>query len=110
MKVHLIKKRAIETYILNHPASKQFFTRWLTAIKYSDWAKPDDIKYTFASADLIGKGSSRVIFNIGGNNHRMICKYFFGEKKIHLFVCWIGSHSEYVILCNQQMQYTINQF
>ena len=37
-------------------------------IKVSNWNKPDDIKNTFATADLLGNNSSRVIFNIGGKN------------------------------------------
>jgi len=39
------------------------------------------IKYTFGTTDLLGKGSNRVCFDIGGNNYRMICKIAFGEKK-----------------------------
>jgi mRNA interferase HigB len=110
MRIHLIKKQSIEAYILNHPESKRVFFSWLSTIKYSNWNKPEEIKHTFASADLLCNGSNRVIFNIGGNNHRMICKYFFGGKKNHLFVCWIGSHSEYIEICDQRKQFTINQF
>jgi mRNA interferase HigB len=58
MKVHLIRKQSIETYIDNHPESKHSFIRWLALVKYSDWKKPDDIKYTFSSADLLGKSSN----------------------------------------------------
>jgi mRNA interferase HigB len=63
---------------------------------------------TYGSADLLGDGSNRIVFNIGGNNYRMICKYVFGEKQVHLFVCWIGTHTAYVKLCNKKEQYTVN--
>jgi len=65
---------------------------------------------TFNSADILGNGSERVVFNIGGNKYRMICKYHFGETKVHLFVNWIGTHSEYTKLCNEGKQYTVNVY
>jgi mRNA interferase HigB len=51
-----------------------------------------------------------VVFDIGGNNYRMICKYVFGEREIHLFVCWIGTHADYDALCKKNEQYTISKF
>ena len=69
-----------------------------------------DIKDTFASADLLGRGSDRVVFNIGGNNYRIIAKYYFGQEKVHLFIKWIGTHSEYNELCTKSQHFNINQF
>jgi mRNA interferase HigB len=40
----------------------------------------------------------------------MICKYAFGDKQVHLFVCWIGTHAEYDALCNEEKQYTIEDY
>jgi mRNA interferase HigB len=110
MKVHLIKKQTIEDFILVNARSKSSFNVWLTAIKYVNWGMPEDIKNTFGAADLLGNSSNRVVFDIGGNNYRMICKYHFGENQVHLFICWIGTHTEYDKICNKNMQYTINDF
>ena len=108
MKVHLIKKQTIEDFANRHARSKKSFEDWLEKLKYASWYQPNDIKQTFNSADLLGNSSNRVIFNIAGNNYRMICKYVFGEKQVHLFVCWIGTHSEYDKLCSKQEQYIVN--
>ncbi len=110
MKVHLIKKQTIETYILKHASSKPAFSSWLTALKYADWEHPSDIQQTFGSADLLGGGTERVVFNIAGNNHRLIAKYAFGHKQIHLFICWLGTHAEYTKLCIDQKQYTVTNY
>jgi mRNA interferase HigB len=110
MKVHLIKKQTIENYVLANARSKSSFTIWLTIIKYANWTTPDDIKQTFGSADLLGNGSDRVVFDVGGNNYRMICKYQFGDINVHIFICWIGSHAEYNELCKKNLQYTVNYF
>jgi mRNA interferase HigB len=110
MKVHLIKKQTIENFILVYPRSKSSFNVWLTAIKYANWGMPEDIKKTFGAADLLGNSSNRVVFDIGGNNFRMICKYHFGDNQVHLFICWIGTHTEYDKICNKNLQYSINDF
>ena len=110
MKVHLIKKQTIEEFATENARSKSSFEKWLGAIKYADWDQPSDIKKTFSSADLLGGGSNRVVFDIGGNTYRMIGKYLFGNKNAHLFICWIGTHAEYDKLCNEKKQYEISVY
>ena len=110
MRVHLIKKQTIEDYAEQNARSRSSFRIWLGAIRFADWNESADIQRTFASADLLGKSSNRVVFDIGGNNYRMICKYVFGEREIHLFVCWIGTHADYDVLCKKNEQYTISKF
>jgi len=108
MRLHLIRKETIEDFAGHNAQSRTSFTEWLAKIKYADWVKPADIQMTFRSADLLGKGSNRVVFDIGGNNYRMICKYAFGDKLVHLFICWIGTHAAYDKLCDDNEQYTVN--
>ncbi|RYD59179.1 MAG: type II toxin-antitoxin system HigB family toxin [Sphingobacteriales bacterium] len=108
MRVHLIKRQTIEAFAMVNARSRPSFEIWLNILKYADWMSPEDIRASYGSADLLGNGSDRVVFNIGGNNYRMICKYFFGDKQIHMFVCWIGTHAQYTQLCNQQKQYSIS--
>ncbi|HYX07611.1 MAG TPA: type II toxin-antitoxin system HigB family toxin [Bacteroidales bacterium] len=110
MKVHLIKKQSIEDYVQKNARSKPSFESWLSIINYVDWKEPSEIVCTFNNADLLGRGSARVVFNIGGNRYRMICKYYFGNARVHLFVKWIGTHAEYTKLCNSGRQYEINIF
>jgi mRNA interferase HigB len=110
MKVHLIKKQTIEDYILKNARSRASFEVWFSILNRADWNEPNEIILTFNSADILGRGSERVVFNIGGNNYRMICKYHFGNSKIHLFVKWIGTHSEYTKLCNEGKQYDVDLY
>lgn len=110
MKVHLIKKQTIEDFAIRNAGSRVSLSMWLNILKYADWVLPENIKETYRSADLLGNGSNRVVFDIGGNKYRMICKYAFGNTQVHLFVCWIGSHDAYTKLCNEQMQYDVNNY
>jgi mRNA interferase HigB len=110
MRVHLIRKETVESYAKDNPKTRASFSDWLTKVKHADWEKPSDIKQTYGSADLLGKGSNRVVFDIGGNNYRMICKYAFGEKQVHLFVSWIGTHKEYDVLGDNNEQYSVSNY
>ena len=108
MKIHLIKRQSIENYARKNASSRASFGTWLSIIKRVDWFEPNEIISTFNSVDILGKGSDRVVFNIGGNNYRLICKYHFGKTRVHLFVKWIGTHAEYENLCKEGKQYEIN--
>ena len=108
MKVHLIRKETLAEFARQNAQSRTSFAEWLTKIKFADWEDPADIKDTFPSTDLLGNSSNRAVFDIGGNNYRMICKYAFGDKQVHLFVCWIGTHAEYDKLCDNKKQYTVS--
>ncbi|MFL5740321.1 MAG: type II toxin-antitoxin system HigB family toxin [Flavisolibacter sp.] len=118
MKVHLIKEQTIKDYYAANPGSKAPFEEWMAKLKRADWISPEEIKATFGTADLLGKSSRRVVFDIGGNGYRMICKYKFTKTQVHLSIKWIGAHSEYDKLCgygknkkkrSQDVdQYTIN--
>lgn len=119
MKVHLIKEQTVWDFCRDHSSAKTFFQEWLVKLKNSDWNTPDDIKATFGTADILGKGSRRVIFNIGGNSYRMICKYK-SAAMVHLSIKWIGNHADYDKICgvnknrrnrlHQADQYTINLY
>ena len=106
----LNQELSIEEFVNKNAQGKGAFRIWLSIIKRAEWNTPIDIIATFKSADILGNGSERVVFNIGGNTYRMICKYHFGEIKVHLFLKWIGTHAAYTKLCNKGKQYTVNAY
>ena len=110
MKIRLIKRKSIEDFALQNARSRSSFRLWLTFLKLADWNEPGDITRTFGSADLSGNGSDRVVFDIAGNNYRMICKYHFGVTRFHLYIKWIGTHAQYTKLCDDNKQYTVNSY
>jgi mRNA interferase HigB len=110
MKVHLIRRETVEAYVARHAPGRSSFEYWLSTIKYADWDEPEDIRRTFGTADLLGNGSDRVVFDIGGNNYRLIAKYYFGDNKVHLFIMWIGTHAEYDAVCENGNQYTVSDY
>lgn len=110
MRVRLIKKLTIINYTSNNAQSRNGMDEWLRQIRRSDWKTLEDILERFASADLLGNGTNRIVFDIGGNRYRIICQYFFGNKRVRLYVRWIGTHTHYTKLCTENRQYTIRSF
>jgi mRNA interferase HigB len=110
MKVNLIKRQTVFTFINHHSKGKRSFESWLTAIKYANWDKPEDMKRTFRTIDLLGNGTDRVVFNVGGNKYRVIAKYYFSDVKVHLFIKWVGTHEDYDKLCAHNKQYSVDDY
>jgi HTH-type transcriptional regulator/antitoxin HigA len=50
-----------------------------------------DIKKDFSSADQIG--NNRIVFDMKGNDYRMICLVFIQGQKV--FIRFLGTHAEY---------------
>jgi len=106
MKVNLIKQQTIFAYARKHAESGVSCEDFINKVKSANWEIPEDMKETFGSVDVLGKGSQRIVFNIGGNNHRIICKFRFGRTSVRLYVLWLGTHAEYSALCKKGEQYT----
>lgn len=110
MKVHIIKSKTIFDFCKGYNNAIKVFYDWLQIINKVDWKTPKDILSTFGSADLLGNGSERVVFNIGGNKYRMICSYYFGNNRTHLYINWIGTHADYDAICKQSLQFTVQKY
>jgi len=110
MRVHLIKKSTIEQFAGENARSVSSCKLWLAKLKAAEWSEPADLKKTFPAADLLGKSSKRAVFDLGGNNYRIICKYWFTNTKVHLYVKWIGTHAQYDEICKKNKQYTVEDY
>jgi mRNA interferase HigB len=64
---------------------------WFGEASVASWRNPNDIKRKYPSASILG--SNRVVFNINGNQYRLIVRINY-----HYQIVWIrfvGSHSDY---------------
>ncbi len=64
---------------------------WYYKTSRTKWNNLNDVKRTFNSADYIG--NSRFVFNIKGNQYRLIAIIIFASQKV--YIRFIGTHSEY---------------
>ena len=64
---------------------------WYKKTEKSNWTCFADIKHTFSSVD--SAGNNRFIFNIKGNEFRLIAIVIFASKKV--YIRFIGTHNQY---------------
>jgi mRNA interferase HigB len=60
-------------------------------VEEAEWECHNDIKCNFPSADYVGNG--RYVFNIQGNNYRIVAIAVFLEG--YLKMRFVGTHAEY---------------
>lgn len=81
----------IKEFIEEHPASEAPLRDWYKKTTRSEWNNYYDVKKTFNSVDSIG--NNRFVFDIKGNNYRLIAIIIFASKKV--YIRFIGTHKEY---------------
>jgi len=89
--MRIIAHRTIVKYGKLYPDAKTALDGWYKTTKAAIWKDYNDIKKTFNSVDYAG--NQRYVFNIKGNNYRIIGKILFVQKII--FIRFIGTHREY---------------
>jgi mRNA interferase HigB len=87
----IISRPVIRDFITRYPLSANPLNEWYEKAKESDWTKFFDVKKTWNSCDFIG--NDRYVFDIGGNNYRLIAMIHFKIRT--LYIRKILTHQEY---------------
>ncbi|MFT5632609.1 MAG: mRNA interferase HigB [Rubritalea sp.] len=89
MKIVGLKK--LENFMKKHARSGKSLKPWMKEAELANWQTPQDIRNRYNSADFLS--NNRVVFNIGGNNYRLVIVVIYTGKIIH--IDRIGTHAEY---------------
>ena len=87
----IFAKSTLRKFWEKNPDSEQYLKTWHDTAMNSDWENPNGVKQTYANASILK--DSRIVFNIKGNNYRLVAKFNFSKKWI--FIRFIGTHNEY---------------
>ncbi len=87
----IIAKTFVNVFVHKHPASKGALNSWYQIVKEADWGNFNDVKNTFGNVDAVG--NDRYVFNIKGNDYRLIAMIFFNKRTV--YIRFIGTHAEY---------------
>lgn len=87
----IITKSVLVHFGLKHTKSVAALNDWYKITKASNWNNLSDVKRTFNSVDYIG--NDRYVFNIKGNNYRLVTMIHFDIRTI--YIRFIGTHAEY---------------
>ena len=74
-----------------HPTAEQPLKAWYDEARHAAWSSPQDIRNRYASASFVGK--NRVVFNIKGNDFRLIVAVAYRFQAV--YIKFIGTHAEY---------------
>jgi mRNA interferase HigB len=72
-------------------AVKSALDSWFHEARQAYWKNPADIVKAYANASIVG--SDRVVFNIKGNDYRLVVAIHYRLQIV--FIKWLGSHAEY---------------
>ena len=89
--MRIVTFKRIQEYSKSHPDSELPLRNWYKHTTESEWNSFADVRKTFGSVD--GIGNSRFVFNIKGNDYRLIAIIIFSSKKV--YIRFIGTHDEY---------------
>lgn len=72
-------------------AVKAALESWFHEAAKANWESPSDVLTSYRNASIVG--SDRVVFNIKGNDYRLVVAVDYPRKII--FIKWIGTHANY---------------
>jgi mRNA interferase HigB len=89
--MRIIAKGTLRDYWIKNPKSEHALLEWYQIVNIQNWKSPNELKSTFKNASIIN--SKRVVFNIKGNDFRLVIEIEYDFQLI--FILWIGTHSDY---------------
>lgn len=89
--LRVIAKKILREFWDQHNDVEQQLKSWYREAEIANWENPNQIKEQYPSASILN--NNRVIFNIKGNNYRLVVKINYDYQMI--WIRFIGTHSEY---------------
>ena len=89
--MRIISRSTLIDYYTQVPESRTAIEEWFQKTRRADWACFADVRRTFGSADHVG--NQRYVFNIRGNNFRIVAVVKFTIRTV--YIRFVGTHSEY---------------
>ena len=93
--VRIISRKLLLDYGVRHASAVTPLRHWYRLTQQAVWTSLIDVRAVFPSADIVrvDSGRSVVIFNIGGNNHRLVAAIHY-DRGI-LYTLRLMTHAQY---------------
>ncbi len=91
--MRIIKEKTLTDYcnVGRYKPAAESLKAWVYEVRYSMWDNANELKSKYRNASVIS--SKRVVFNIKGNDYRLIVDIEYKLKVV--FIVWFGTHAEY---------------
>lgn len=87
----IVAASTLKQFWKRHPDAEQSLKSWHDEAKTARWKTPQDIKRQYATASFVG--NNRVVFNIKGNDYRLIVAVAYRFQAV--YIKFIGTHRQY---------------
>ena len=93
--MRVISRKKIVDFCNKHGKEQASLNSWYVTVKNRTYRSFSELRHTFPKVDsvLVDKGRKLTVFNIGGNNVRLIAAVHYNSQK--LFIRHILTHAEY---------------
>jgi mRNA interferase HigB len=88
--LRVVAKKILRDFWEKHEDCEQQLKSWFREVQKAEWKNPNEIKTEYPSASILNV--NRVIFNIKGNNYRLIVKISYEFEMV--WIRFIGTHAE----------------
>lgn len=88
---NIIARRTLLDYCKLYPQASTALQQWYAELIERDFATFNELKAVYGNVSIVG--DDRVVFNIMGNQYRLVVRMVFAYKTIQLK--WFGTHAEY---------------
>jgi len=89
--MHIVSIQTLRSFWQKHPNAERPLRAWYALAEKASWRSPAEVKEMLGNASFIG--SNRVIFDIKGNDYRLIVLVEY--RKGRIFIRFVGTHAEY---------------
>jgi len=89
--MRVIAKSTLREFWGKHNDAEVPLKTWHKIVEKEQWKNAHDIKKVFGNASIVGE--NRVVFNIKGNDYRLVVYIVFKVQKV--FIRFIGTHKQY---------------
>ncbi len=92
--MRIIAKRTLREFWKSSPKyadARASLEAWHEEVTEADWENPQQVKSQFRHASILK--DSRVVFNIKGNNYRLVTKINYPYRVV--YVRFVGTHKQY---------------
>ena len=93
--MRIIAEGTIRQWASDQPRAASSLRQWVKVVRPARWGSFAELRRTFPSADLVRVRSGRnvVVFNLGGNDFRLVCAVHFNAEMV--FALRFMKHAEY---------------
>jgi mRNA interferase HigB len=90
--MHVISQSALKKFWEKYPDAETSLRSWFKRATTAQWSNLAEVKAVFSSADIVGKFT---VFNIKGNNYRLITFIDYEYRPKKNFIRSVLTHEEY---------------